>query len=131
VTLPQHPIPAPPARPTFVTVVRSEEKGSDVNLASYLLVDAFDNDFEAAVVISNDSDLAEPIRLVRTRFHKRIIVLFPCSRPGRSPSVELRMASGIRGGKKPLIVDPALLAASQFPASLTDARGTITKPASW
>ena len=100
VTLPQHPIPAPPAKPTFVTVVRSEEKGSDVNLATYLLIDAFDKDFEAAVVISNDSDLAEPIRLVRARFNKRIIVLFPCSRPGRSPSVELRMASGIRGGKQ-------------------------------
>jgi hypothetical protein len=41
------------------------------------------------------------------------------------------MASGIRGGKKPLVVDPALLAASQFPASLTDATGTFTKPARW
>lgn len=131
VTLPLHPIPAPPAKPTFVTVVRSEEKGSDVNLATHLLIDAFDNDFEAAVVISNDSDLAEPIRLVRAKFKKRIIVLFPCSRPGRSPSVELRMASGIRSGKQPLIVNTAHLAASQFPASLTDANGTFAKPASW
>lgn len=131
VTLPQHPIPAPPAKPTFVTVVRSEEKGSDVNLATFLLLDAFDDDFEAAVVISNDSDLAEPIRQVRAKFKKRIIVLFPCSRPGRSPSVELRIASGLRGGKRPLIVDPALLAANQFPASLTDVNGTFTKPASW
>ena len=131
VTLPLHPIPAPPAKPTFVTVVRSEEKGSDVNLASYLLVDAFDDDFEGAVVISNDSDLAEPIRLVRHRFKKRVTILFPCSRPGRSPSIELRKAVGLRGGKKPLIVDPALLAANQFPATLTDAIGSFTKPASW
>ncbi|WP_422932250.1 NYN domain-containing protein [Singulisphaera sp. PoT] len=131
VTLPEHPIPAPPAKPKFVTVVRSEEKGSDVNLATYLLMDAFKDDFEAAVVISNDSDLAEPIRLVRTEFRKRIIILFPCSRPGRSPSIELRRASGLRSGKPALVVDPALLAASQFPTTLTDANGTFTKPASW
>jgi NYN domain len=131
VTLPLHPIPAPPARPSFATVVRSEEKGSDVNLATYLLVDAFDNDFEGAVVISNDSDLAEPIRLVRTKFQKRMTILFPCSRSGRSPSVELRKAVALRGGKQPMIVKPALLGAHQFPPTLTDANGTFRKPPKW
>ena len=33
-----------------------EEKGSDVNLAAYLLNDAWMNLFEAAVVVSNDTD---------------------------------------------------------------------------
>src|SRR3954468_11333091 len=33
---------------------------------------------EAAVVISNDSDLAEPIRLVRQKFKKKVLVLHPC-----------------------------------------------------
>ena len=131
VTLPVHPIPPPPARPTFATVVRSEEKGSDVNIATHLLIDAFDDDFEGAVVVSNDSDLAEPIRQVRSRFKKRVIVLFPCSRTGRSPSIQLKMASGIRGGKSPLIVQEPLLAANQFPATLNDATGVITKPAGW
>jgi hypothetical protein len=37
-------------------VIKTEEKGSDVNLATYLLLDAFKQDCEAAVVISNDSD---------------------------------------------------------------------------
>ena len=55
-----YPIPATGAK--TVQVMKSEEKGSDVNIASYLLVDAFDDDYEAAVVVSNDSDLAEPIR---------------------------------------------------------------------
>lgn len=45
-------------------VVKMEEKGSDVNLASLLLVDAFRSDFEVAVVISNDSDLVLPIKIV-------------------------------------------------------------------
>ena len=38
----------------------TEEKGSDVNLATRLLVGGFTGDYEQAVVVSNDSDLAEP-----------------------------------------------------------------------
>lgn len=41
------------------------EKSSDVNLATHLLHDAYCNDYELAIVISNDSDLVEPIRIVR------------------------------------------------------------------
>ncbi len=58
-----------------VRVMKTEEKGSDVNLATHLLVDAFDNHFDVAVIISNDSDLKEPIRLVRDRFGKKIVLL--------------------------------------------------------
>ena len=48
--------PQPGLRRT-VEVWRTEEKGSDVNLATHLLVDAFRGEYETAVVISNDSDL--------------------------------------------------------------------------
>jgi hypothetical protein len=48
-----------------VRVWRTEEKGSDVNLASHLIVDARDQTFEKAAVVSNDSDLAWPIEYVR------------------------------------------------------------------
>ena len=44
----------------LVKIVETNEKGSDVNLASYLLLDAFKRDYEAAVVVSNDSDLVTP-----------------------------------------------------------------------
>src|SRR6266540_5275919 len=50
-----------PGRAGTVEVIKTEEKGSDVNLATYLLLDAFRQDCQAAVVISNDSDLKEPI----------------------------------------------------------------------
>jgi hypothetical protein len=123
VRMPIHPPPA--TGPKTVQVMKSEEKGSDVNIATYLLVDAFDDDYEAAVVISNDSDLAEPIRLVRQKFKKKVLVLHPCG-PGRSPSIELR-----RVASKSLIVDASLLFTCQFPATLTDAHGTIHKPARW
>lgn len=53
---------------TFMaSVARREEKGSDVNVASHLLLDTLVGKIDAAVVISNDSDLELPIREVRSR----------------------------------------------------------------
>lgn len=54
-----------PGKPRTVRVWKTEEKGSDVNLATYLLLDAIRRDCEMAVGMSNDSDLREPIRLVQ------------------------------------------------------------------
>jgi len=51
----------------MVSVARREEKGSDVNVASHLLIDALEGSIEAAVVVSNDSDLAYPVAAVRQR----------------------------------------------------------------
>jgi hypothetical protein len=50
----------------MVSVARREEKGSDVNVASHLLIDALTRDIDAAVVISNDSDLSFPVRYMRS-----------------------------------------------------------------
>jgi hypothetical protein len=96
-----------------------------------LLIDAFDRAFDAAVVITNDSDLAEPIRQVRRKFGYRMVVLHSCSRPGRGPSVDLRKATGLRGGGKPLVVQESQLASSQFPATLVDVHGAFHKPSAW
>lgn len=49
----------------FAQVARREEKGSDVNVASHLLVDVLGGKVDAAVVISNDSDLKFPLNHVR------------------------------------------------------------------
>jgi hypothetical protein len=52
---------------TFVvSVARREEKGTDVNVATHLLVNVLTKKVDAAVVISNDSDLARPIQFART-----------------------------------------------------------------
>ena len=50
----------------MVSYFHQEEKGSDVNVASHLLLDVLNGDVEAAVVISNDSDLRFPVKHVRT-----------------------------------------------------------------
>jgi len=51
----------------MVSIARREEKGTDVNVASHLLIDVLSGAVDAAVVVSNDSDLALPIRFARTR----------------------------------------------------------------
>jgi uncharacterized LabA/DUF88 family protein len=50
-----------------VQVIKTEEKGSDVNLAVHLVNDACIDAFDVALVISNDSDLAEAIRIARSK----------------------------------------------------------------
>jgi uncharacterized LabA/DUF88 family protein len=116
----------PPAGgPDTAQVWKSGEKGSDVNLATYLLLDAFRNEYEAAVVVSNDSDLVEPIRVVRHELGKRVVIVFPV-RPGSHGSNELKKVASHHQ-----TVDPAHLAVAQLPLQLTDAHGTITKPVSW
>jgi len=51
----------------LATVQRSEEKGFDVNVAATLLRDVLGGNVEAAVVVSNDSDLAMPLELARRK----------------------------------------------------------------
>ncbi|UOE44039.1 NYN domain-containing protein [Agromyces larvae] len=51
----------------MASVARREEKGSDVNVASHLLLDVLEGRVDAAIVISNDSDLAFPVAEARKR----------------------------------------------------------------
>ena len=108
--------------PRTAEILDTEEKGSDVNLASYLLLDGFDDDYELAVVVSNDSDLVLPIRMARSRLGKQVGVFDP----SRRRSFELH---GAASWYRPLRQGP--LSASLFPGTLSDTQGQITKPAGW
>lgn len=72
-----------PGGPRTIEVVKTEEKGSDVKLATYLLLDGFAGDYEAAVVISNDSDLEEPIVVANKVLGLPVGVLNPHKHPSR------------------------------------------------
>jgi hypothetical protein len=99
------------------------EKGSDVNLASYLLWDGFNNEYDCAVVISNDSDLAEPFRIVRHELGKELGLLNP--QRGRSTDKlrqQVLFCKQIREGA---------LRAAQLPDTLSDAHGVIHRPREW
>jgi uncharacterized LabA/DUF88 family protein len=61
-------------------VIKTEEKGSDVNLAVHLLNDGWLDAYDCAVVVSNDSDIAEAMRLVRHHHGKRIGLITPRKR---------------------------------------------------
>jgi hypothetical protein len=56
-----------PSAKFMVSVALREEKGSDVNVASHLLLDVLSKTVDAAIVISNDSDLKFPIQQARSR----------------------------------------------------------------
>ena len=96
----------------YVRVLKSEEKGSDVNLASSLLIDCYRSDCDIAVIISNDSDLAFPIDHVKRHLGKIIGIINPHKRPSRELLALANFFKSIR---------PSALAACQFPTKLTDA----------
>ncbi len=106
--------------PVTVSVVKTEEKGFDVNLASHLLNDAFNHRFDVGVVLSNDTDLVEPLRMVKEELAKPVGIICPCSKAARSLK---KVASFVRH------ISPSRLAASQFANPIPGT--TITKPRSW
>jgi hypothetical protein len=79
--------PAPDGART-VEVIKTEEKGSDVAMATYLVLDAAQGDCESAVIITNDSDLREPLRVVREELGLTTGVGQPASRPAAQPCAE-------------------------------------------
>jgi uncharacterized LabA/DUF88 family protein len=121
----------------FVEVMNAEEKGSDVNLATHLLVDGFQDTYDLAVVVSNDSDLVYPVEVVRKVLKKRIGVIIPILDPdtrrlpaGYRPRVssrELSIAASFVWRVK-----PADLAAAQFPPEILDSGGrAFRRPPEW
>ncbi len=123
------PLVAPaPGGPRFATVHKTEEKGSDVNLATFLLLDGFDGLYDEAVVISNDTDLREPIAQANGRFGRVSVVNPDVVRIGQpSPMSALRQVAASTAS-----LTLAQLGACQLPSPLTLASGrVITRPPSW
>lgn len=120
-----HPIVAPLANPVpgkrFEHVIKTEEKGSDVNLAVHLLNDAWWGRYDCAVVVSNDSDLAEAMRLVRQDCHKIVGLITPGN---RKTSRQLQAHADF---VRPLRV--TTLRACQLPDTIPGT--TIRKPNGW
>ena len=105
-----------------VEIVKTEEKGSDVNIAVHLLNDAWLDEYDCAVVVSNDSDLAEAMKLIKIHHPTKIIGLLT---PGdQYPSKELmqyaKFKAKIRTGP---------LSASQLPNPIPGTN--IKKPSIW
>ena len=106
-------------------ILRTEEKRSDVNLATLLMLDCIDDVLDEVVIISNDSDLALPIEYAVKRFKKTAGVINP-QRHGK-PSGELsNVATWTYKG-----INRSVLAQCQFPVVVEVGSGKVAKPVSW
>ena len=113
-----------PGLPTHVLVRDSEEKGSDVNLATRLLVDGFSGEYEQAVIVSNDADFATAMKYVRDNLGLRVTLVNPDAR-NPSPRDLANSATYVRRLWR------SHLRQSRLPNTLMDEVGIITKPAGW
>lgn len=114
----------PGRRSMYVRVLKSEEKGSDVNLAVRLVNDAWHNRYDCAVVCSNDGDLADAMRIVKRERHKSVVLTIPGNPVVRPASVELK-----RWASKTMHIPTAAIAASQLPNPIPGT--SIHKPPTW
>ena len=101
-----------------------EEKMTDVNIASQMIVDAFDNRFDTALLISADSDLTTPVNIIRTRFpEKNVIIALP---PKRRSHKLVQAASGS------FVINETAFRRSQLPELITKPDGyTLHRPEHW
>jgi NYN domain len=105
-----------------VWVDKTEEKGSDVNIAAHLLHEAYQKKFEVAVLITNDSDLVEPVRIVRRVLNLPVGILNPQQHHSTVLKAEATFMKRIRQTD---------VAACQFPPIMNDAKGQFHKPSTW
>jgi uncharacterized LabA/DUF88 family protein len=100
------------------------EKMTDVNIAMELLTDAFQDNFDIALLISADGDLVGPVKKVKQLFpKKRVIVVFP---PKRHSNALKNVADVC------LHLDRATLAKSVFPNEVVKADGfVLRRPSRW
>lgn len=106
------------------TWILHEEKMTDVNIATQMLIDAYENRFDLALIVSGDSDLATPVRRIRERFQdKRLIVAFP---PARRSAALKKAAHGH------LVIGADKLRQNLLPDKITTPSGyVIQRPARW
>lgn len=105
-----------------VEVIKTEEKGSDVNIATHMVHDGHLGRYDMAVIVSNDSDLLEPVKIVRYELNKGVGMLNPQKRPSQVLKKHVHFLKPIRQG---------VIASSQFPVTLKDTQGKFHKPKKW
>jgi uncharacterized LabA/DUF88 family protein len=101
----------------------SSEKMTDVNLAVEMLSSAYLNEFDTALLVSADSDLAAAVKKTIELFGKRVVIAFP---PERHSSLLSALATGY------FHISRAKLAQSQLPETLTKPDGhLLRRPEHW
>lgn len=109
--------------PNTVEVIKTEEKGSDVNLAVQMLNDAWLDRYDCAIVVSNDSDMAESMRMIRKHHNKKILGLIT---PGQDTRTSEQLKKHAHFVKK---IRKSLLKKCQLPDKIPNTN--IKKPVDW
>ena len=111
-----------PSQPKYVQVIKTEEKGSDVNLAVQLLHDGYQRKYQLATIVTNDSDLLSAIQIVQNDLGMLVGILNPQQHPSKVLKNEALFIKKIRS---------SVIQASQFPSTMQDDRGSFYKPKDW
>jgi uncharacterized LabA/DUF88 family protein len=109
--------------PNTVEVIKTEEKGSDVNLAVQMLNDAWLDKYDCAVVVSNDSDMAESMKMIREHHSKKVLGLIT---PGQDTRTSEQLKKHAHFVKK---IRKSILKHCQLPHKIPYTN--IKKPADW
>lgn len=107
---------------TSAEVIITEEKGTDVNLATHLVYDACNSGFDVAAVVSNDSDLVTPIIFARERCNRTVGVINPQRHPARALHAAVDFYKKLR---------PGALKACQLPSVIEHDGRRYEKPTGW
>ena len=113
-----------------VKIFKPEEKETDVNIASHIVYDSCKENIGCIVLLSNDTDLKTPLKFVKYRLKKKVVIITPTTRLenpdepicSNKSHIELRKLSNVN-----LSIEECHLKNSQFP----DLVGGIYKPNSW
>ena len=122
-----HKVRAPLARPRkgqkFVEILRTEEKKSDVNLAVHLLNDGWMDAYDCAILVTNDSDFSEAMRLTKQLPNSN--KLLGLLTPGNGiPSAQLLLHANFHG-----VIRANALKKNQLPTQIPGT--SYTKPSNW
>lgn len=104
--------------------IKPSEKMTDVNIAIEMTLDAVNNNYDTAYLISGDSDLTPVIERIKTNFtEKRIFVFFPPNRHSKSLKNVCHASN---------VIFRKTLSTCQFPEQLKNTSGfTISRPERW
>lgn len=110
-------------RPQMHRINLTQEKGSDVNLAPHLIFDVLNNDADAYVVLSNDSDQVGPLSMLSQRTDAVLGLILPGANQAKELlALQLPIVRKIRMG---------VLEISQLPEVMKDDIGEFSKPKEW
>jgi uncharacterized LabA/DUF88 family protein len=104
-----------------------EEKRTDVNIAVYMVDDAYQNACDHFVLISGDSDLVPAVQRIKQRFPRKSITVYVPSKGRPGHAFELR-ASADRARDVPLNLIPKAQLPTRVP---NNAGGYYEKPDTW